>query len=676
MVRLTPPPAPLHSSTTPPTHPARSNPVGTQDARTARSPDDRRAYTQALLKELRALERLIEEGHIESGVSRIGAEQELVLVGHTWRPAPVADKVLEHLDDPRFTTELGRFNIEYNADPRPFQDRCLHHLERDLAEAFNHARGAAHRAGAEAIMTGILPSLERKHLHLDYLTDMPRYHALNEAIMNLRGSHHEIRIKGAEELTLNHNNIMTEAANTSFQVHFQVSPEHFVTLYNAAQAALGPVVAAAANSPLLLGRRLWAETRIALFQQSIDTRRVRPDDREFQPRVSFGTDWVRRSATELFQQDIARFRPLFALDPREDPLKIIDRGETPSLDCLKLFNSTIYRWNRACYGISEGVPHIRIENRVLPSGPTTVDQVASAALWFGLIRAIADEYGDIAEHMAFDHAHANFIAAAQHGLEAQLRWPGLGAVPARELIPLKILPLARRGLEASGIDPNDSNKYLHIIERRAATGQNGAAWAADSLHNMHRKGTRGERMAALTAAISLNQTADIPIHDWPLAQLDHPAIEPMRLHTVGQFMTTELFTVHESDVIDLVVSLMDWQHLRHIPVEDDDHKLVGLVSHRALLRHVSKLGPEDSREPIPVSDVMESELTTVSPDTTTIEALSIMHARNIGCLPVVHEDRTLAGIVTEHDFFEIATPLLTRYLADTASDDTPPTPRP
>lgn len=650
--------------------------MGTQHLRRATAADDRRAYTQALLKEIRALERMIEEGAIESGVSRIGAEQELVLVDHSWQPAPVSDEVLNDLNDEHFTTELGRFNIEFNAEPDRFEGECLSKLERSIQDAFNRARGAAHRAGCEAIMTGILPSLDRDHLDISYLTDRPRYHALNEALTDMRQGLYEIRLKGRDELTLNHDTIMLEAANTSFQVHFQVSPERFVRKYNAAQASLGPVVAASVNSPLLLGRRLWAETRIALFQQSIDTRRIRQDDRVFQPRVSFGTNWVRHSAVELFQQDIARFRPLFAVDAVEDPLEVLDRGDAPDLTCLKLFNSTVYRWNRACYGISDGKPHIRLENRVLPSGPTPVDQVANAALWFGLIRAIADEYGDIADHMPFDHAHANFLAAAQHGLDAQLRWPGLGTVPARELIPLKVLPLARKGLDAAGIEPADANKYLGVIERRVASGQTGSAWANNSLQNMHRKGSRAERMAALTAAISLNQTADIPVHDWPLAQLDHPAIEPMRLRNVGQFMSTELFTVHESDVIDLVVSLMDWQHLRHIPVEDDDHKLVGLVSHRALLRHVSKLGPEDSRDPIPVSEVMTTDLATVTPDTPTVDALTLMHERDIGCLPVVAADGTLAGILTEHDFFEIATPLLFRYLADGASRKAPPNPRP
>lgn len=636
--------------------------MGTQNLRPAVGADDRRAYTQALLRDLRALERMVATGMIESGVNRVGAEQELILVDRSWHPAPVNIEVLKELDDPRFTTELGRFNIEFNADPLSFADDCLARLERQLGDGFDRARLAARRLGCEAIMCGVLPSLERPHLDLGYLTDMPRYHALNEALSALRGGDYELRLKGRDELTLNHASIMLEAANTSFQVHFQVTPERFARKYNAAQAATGPVLAAAANSPLLLGRRLWAETRIALFQQSIDTRRVRDDEREFEPRVSFGTRWVERSAVEIFREDVARFRPIFAIDADEDPAVCVGRGEPPALERLKLFNSTVYRWNRACYGVTAGKPHLRIENRVLPAGPTPADQCANAAFWLGLVRGITAEYDDIAQHMSFDHAHANFLAAAQHGLDAQLHWPGLGKIPARELVPLKLLPLARRGLLESGIDPADAERTLHTIERRTATGQTGAAWMLDSLERLRGTGSRAEQMAALTAALSLNQAADTPVHEWPLATADHITEARLRPRTVARLMSTELTTVNASDVIDLALSIMDWQHLKNIPVEDDEHRLVGLLSHRELLRYLSDAGPEHEREPVAVADVMRTDVATAHPHTPTVEAMRLMRERAAGCLPVVTEDNRLVGIVTEHDFFEIAAGLLEGFL--------------
>jgi CBS domain-containing protein/gamma-glutamylcysteine synthetase len=636
--------------------------MGTQNLRPAVGDDDRRAYTQALLRDLRALDQIIDAGMLETGVNRIGAEQELILVDRSWRPACVNLEVLRELDDPRFTTELGRFNIEFNADPLEFVGDCLARLERQLGEGFDRARLAARHLGCEAVMAGILPSLERVNLGLDHLTDMPRYHALNEALSTLRGGAYELRLKGRDELTLNHATIMPEAANTSFQVHFQVSPERFAPKYNAAQAATGPVLAAATNSPLLLGRRLWAETRIALFAQSIDTRRVRDDEREFEPRVSFGTRWVRQSAVEIFREDVARFRPIFAIDADEDPAGLLASGEAPALERLKLFNSTVYRWNRPCYGVTAGKPHLRIENRVLPAGPTPADQCANAAFWLGLVRGIAAEYDDIAEHMSFDHAHANFLAAAQHGLDAQLNWPGLGKVPVRELIPLKLLTLARRGLLESHVDHADAERLLHIIERRTATGQTGAAWMLDSLERLRSVGSRAEQMAALTAAISLNQSADTPVHEWPLASADHLAAARLRPRTVAQLMSTELTTVNASDVIDLALSLMDWQHLRNIPVEDDEHRLVGLLSHRELLRYLSETGPERDRMPTPVSDVMQTDVATAHPHTPSVEAMRLMRAHKVGCLPVVNDQNKLVGIVTEHDFFEIATGLLEDYL--------------
>ncbi len=647
--------------------------MGTQELRRATSPDDRRVYTQALLRDLRALERMVREGRIESGVHRVGAEQELVLVDSSLHPAPVSDAVLERIDDPRFTTELGRFNIEFNLDPIAVGPRCLSQLERDITAAFDRARRAAEASGCDAVMAGILPSLGRGHLDLAFLTDRPRYWALNDALTDMRGSHYEIRLKGRDELTLNHSSIMLEAANTSFQVHFQVSPEDFVRWYNAAQAATGAVLAAAANSPVLLGRRLWAETRIALFQQSIDTRRVRYDEREFQPRVSFGTAWARESgaggsgggaASDIFREDIARFRPLFALDDDEDPNAELGAGRAPKLNRLKLFNSTVYRWNRPCYGVgTDGTPHLRIENRVLPSGPTPADEVANAALWFGLVRGIDARFGDIAGRMAFDDAHQNFLAAAQHGLDAQLSWPGMGKVPARELLPLALLPLAREGLREAGVSGEDADRYIGLLERRVASGQNGATWALASLESMGARSSRAERMTALTAGIARHQGSGKPVHEWPLASAARHELDPARLRRVSQLMSTELFTVNDGDVIDLVLSLMEWQHVRHVPVEDDDHKLVGLVSHRNLLRYVSRLGPEDSREPVPVSEVMDADVFTVTPDTPTLEALDVMRTHQIGCLPVVTADGTLAGIITEHDLLEAAAPLLERHLA-------------
>ena len=341
--------------------------------------DALRRFMQKVLYDLRALERMLDEGLIERGVTRIGAEQELFLVDASFDPTPVAMEVLADLDDPRVTTELGRFNFEFNLDPLILGGDCLARMERQLHELLAVVAGAAQRHGADVLMTGILPTLDKSHLTLDYMTPEPRYRALNDALYQLRNSEFQFRLKGPDELIVRHDNVMLEACNTSFQVHFQVGAEDFARLYNIAQAVTAPLLAAAVNSPLFLGRRLWQETRIALFQLSIDTRIPTTHVREQSPRVRFGRHWVQRSVTEIFQEDIARFRVLIGTEVEEDPFAELNAGRVLQLKALRLHNGTVYCWNRPCYGISEGRPHLRIENRVMPADPTPLNKVANAA---------------------------------------------------------------------------------------------------------------------------------------------------------------------------------------------------------------------------------------------------------------------------------------------------------
>jgi len=341
--------------------------MGSHEIQPLHRSEDLRVFMRCLLADLRALEQMLESGMIEAGVRRIGAEQELVFVDDHARPAPVALEVLEDLDDPCFTTELARFNLEFNLDPMSFGGLCLSELEGQLDARLDEARAAAARHGAEPILAGILPTLQKSDLTLDNMTPKPRYKALNDTLTRLRGSAYEFRFTGTDELIIKHDSVMLESCNTSFQVHFQVSAEEFPRFYNAAQAVAGPTLAAAVNSPLLFGRRLWKETRIALFQQALDTRAAGLQLQERRPRVSFGSSWVRRCVTEIFQEDIARFRVLLGRAVDEDPLAVLADGRIPPLTALQLHNGTVYRWTRPCYGITDGKPHLRIENRILPS---------------------------------------------------------------------------------------------------------------------------------------------------------------------------------------------------------------------------------------------------------------------------------------------------------------------
>ncbi|GAB4224479.1 MAG: glutamate-cysteine ligase family protein [Acidobacteriota bacterium] len=625
--------------------------------------DARRAFMRGLLDDLEALGRMIDAGMIESGVRRIGAEQELFLVDRSWRPAPRALELLDALDDPHFTTELALFNLEANLDPLELTGDALARLEASLGGLVERAGRAAERLGVRCLMTGILPTLRKSDLGYDNMTPRPRYRALDRAIRRLRGGQpFEFRIRGVDELIVRHDSVMVEACNCSFQVHFQVGAQEFARLYNFAQAVAGPVLAAATNSPLLFGRRLWRETRIATFQQAVDTRSTSQHLRDLRPRVSFGRAWVERSVLELFQEDVARFRVLFGMPDRPArSTEILERGGIPTLDALRLHNGTVYRWNRACYGLTDGRPHLRIENRLFPSGPSVVDEVANAAFWFGLIGGLAETVEDIREQMSFADATQNFEAAARSGLHAQFVWRG-ATRPAREVICGELLPLAQRGLEARGLDAADIDRLLGIIERRVSTGRTGSQWLLDSLDAMGSHGTLGERLNALTAASVARQATGEPVAAWELAQLDEAGGWQHNYLRVEQYMSTDMFTVHEEEPIDLVANLMLWERIRHVPVEDDEHRLVGLVSYRALLRHLARHGGRGDGEPVAVREIMARDPVTVTPETRTLDAIRLMRTAKVGCLPVVKDDR-LVGVVIERDFMDIASELLHERLA-------------
>jgi CBS domain-containing protein/gamma-glutamylcysteine synthetase len=626
------------------------------------SDDKRRNFTRALLTDLRALERMVDEGLFERGAQRIGAEQEMFLVDREMRPAPVAMEVLARAGESRLTTEIAKFNLEANLTPREFTGGCFAALERETEELLGHARNAAQEFGAEVLLTGILPTLRKADLCLENLTPGARYLELNRVVTELRGGSFMIHIKGLDELHLTHDNVLMEACNASFQVHLQAGAENFVPLYNLAQAVTAPVLAAAVNSPILFNHRLWHETRIALFQHAVDARSGTHQARSQPTRVGFGKSWLTGSVVDLFREAIARYRVIFTTDVEENALEVLDAGRVPTLDALRLHNGTIWRWNRPCYGITNGQAHLRIENRVLPAGPTVRDEIANAAFFLGLMAALPQEYGDITERMSFDDVNANFFAAARHGLRAQINWVDGSPRAAYPLILEHLLPLARAGLQAVNIDSSDVDTYLGTIEERVRSGQTGARWMLDSLAAMGGQGTADARARRLTSTILARQRSE-PVHAWPLVEAHEGEDWRASYQTVGQFMSTDLFTVRPNDLIDLAASMMEWRHVRHVPVEDDAGKLIGLISHRALLRLMANGRNGNSAEPIPVSQVMTPDPITVIPQTPTLEAIALMRSCQVGCLPVV-ENGFLIGLVTAHDFLSISAQLFEEQLAD------------
>jgi len=624
--------------------------MGQHDVKTQRDAAAIRRFTRHIMQDMRALEYMLAEGMFETDIQRIGAEQELFLIDKNFQPSSLAEEVLALSDNERLVNELTRFNLEINLDPLELTGSCFSDMHRTLDELVEYVRGLSSQVDAQVVLAGILPTIHAWDLRLENMAPKPRYYTLNDTIMALKGGRAQYHIRGVDELFFQHDNIMVEGCNTSFQVHFQVTPDTFAHYYNIAQLVAGPVLAASANSPVLFGKRLWRETRIALFQQAVDTRSSNLYLRDMSPRVHFGTEWVNDSVTEIFQEDIARFRVIMTSD-YEDPFEMLDRGEVPKLRALQLHNGTVYRWNRACYGISGDKPHLRIENRLLPSGPSTVDEMANAAFWTGLMQGLALHHKDIRPLMDFDDAKSNFIGSARRGLASEMDWIDGKRWRAAELIAEQLVDIAKEGLRARKVDEEDIERYLGVIDGRVKTQITGAQWQLSSLASMKRAGgnTRAERLDSLVEGMVEQQKTGMPGHTWPLAVVHPKAANSIHGTRVEHFMSTDLFTVREDELVDFVAVLMSWQHIRHILVEDDEHRLVGLVTHRSILKALTDVSHLGHDEDLPVSDIMIRNPISVSPEIATIEAIRIMRENNIGALPVVLNGQ-LVGIITETDF--------------------------
>jgi CBS domain-containing protein/gamma-glutamylcysteine synthetase len=632
------------------------------DEKVSMETNDRRMrhFTKAVLNDLQALEKMFADGQMEENALRIGAEQEMFLVDSAMRPAPLLMEVLEAANDERLTTEIGRFNIEANLTPLDFAGDCLSKLEKELNEVVGIVKKTAQTLNADAVLCGILPTIQISDLVEANLTPKPRYLELNRVLTAMHGNERLIHIKGLDELNLHLKDTFIEFSNTSFQVHLQVGSREFVKYYNWAQAVTAPVLASAVNSPLLLGHRLWQETRLALFQHAVDERSPAHHERNRPARVSFGRDWVKDSILELFHEDVARFRIIFTRELEENSLETLSAGKIPQLDAWRMHNGTIWRWNRACYGVMNNKPSLRIEARFLPAGPTVLDEMANAAFFLGLMMALPEEFGDVTKRMSFDDVKQNFFSTARFGLKSHIVWLDGKNYRSKNLILDELLPRARNGLKMVGVDESDIEKYLGILEERVSQEKTGARWMLDSLANMDKRAKKNVRMRTLTSAMKTNQETGKPLHEWSLAEIPQQSDWIDNYKTVEQFMATDLFTVRPEDVIDLAANLMHWKHVRHVPVEDDEGKLVGIVSHRDLLE-LFALGKTNGASEIVVRDVMKRELFTITPETPTLDALQMMREENIGCLPVI-KDEKLVGLITAYDFLTVSAKLFEEKL--------------
>ena len=629
-------------------------------------PQKRRDFSKRLLDDMRAMEYMLENDWFETDIMRIGAEQEMVLVDkETFRPALIAEKVLKDMAQFKWMgSELAKFNLETNLTPRVFTGACFREMEAENIEQQVITNKILEAYGATTVLTGILPTLRKNDLDIKNLMPIKRYQELMDAIEEqLRRSHFELNLSGIDELKLAHDSPMLEAVNTSFQVHLQVRPKEFAKLYNMALALTGPVIALAANSPIVFGKRLWHESRIAMFQQAIDTRKSSTHMREYSPRVHFGTGYLEKSILEIYREDVARFRSLLAAEAEEDSIGKIKAGEIPNLDALQVHNSTVYRWNRPCYGISDtNKPHLRIENRVIPAGPSVADETANAAFWLGAMMGLSESMDDVTQKMSFADTRDNFTKASRYGLDSKFTWFGDSKFTPKDLILNELIPLAKAGLKKQNVDSGDIDRYMGIVEERIKAHATGARWQLRSYTKLKEEVSEDEALATITCCMVENQKAELPLQDWPLPNPDdliayHPGA--LKVH---EFMTTDMVTVRKSDLVELSAEVMNWSKLRYLPVEDKDGHLVGLITSRLLLKYFAQKGKMMESPDAINEEIMIKNPVVVSPDTTILEALQIMRDNSIGSLPVV-KGQELLGIITEMNFLRITGRLIGRLSA-------------
>ncbi len=610
--------------------------------------EQRKQFVVSILKDMKALEYMLEHDLFDCETTRIGAEQEFCFVDRFYRPSMVGMDVLEKLNNEHFTTELAKFNLEANLDPLEFKGNCLSTMEAQLTDLVTKADNVAKEMGARVILTGILPTIRKSDLEFENITPFPRYRALNDAMVKMRGGDFEFNIKGTDELIAKHNTMLFEACNTSFQIHLQIEPKQFVDKYNWAQAIAGPVLAACTNSPLLFGKRLWDETRIAVFEQTVDLKNINNPEREMRSRVDFGTEWLKENVTEIFKYDIAYYKLLLAGHNDEDSLLELKKGNIPKLRSLSLHNGTIYKWNRPCYGITNGKPHLRIEGRYIPSGPTIIDEMTNTAFWLGLMAGMPEDMAQKVENFEFDHAKLNFLKAAQVGLSAQFKWIDGKSYTAQNLLLLELIPIARAGLKKQGIDQYDIDRYMDIITSRVETQQTGSIWINNSFTALKKNASIEEAVVAVTAGMLKRQQSAQPVHTWDYPTISESGSWANKYKYVRQIMSKELYTVQEEDLVELVTTLMDWRKIHHVPVENELGEVVGIISSGDIIKYYSKRIDDGGTE-LTVNDIMLRNTHTLTADTLTVDALKIMRKNNLGCLPVVKEKK-LIGIITEFDF--------------------------
>lgn len=478
--------------------------------------EQRQLYRNKVKACLDVFEQMLATRSFEFDEPMIGMEIELNLVDSDYQPKMDNAEVLAAIADPEYQTELAQFNIEFNVAPRPIGDDSVAALEESLRVSLNEAERRCSQVGAHLVMIGILPTVMPETFEGDWMSANARYQALNDAFLAARGEniHLDIAGRSGDHLLRYADSLAPESACTSMQLHLQVRPYEFAPYWNAAQVLAGAQLALGANSPYFMGHELWAETRVELFTQAADTRPEELRNQGVRPRVFFGDRWI-TSIFDLFEENALYFPALLPELDDEDPQEAFNAGRAPKLAEMRLHNGTIYRWNRPIYDIVAGRPHLRVENRVLPAGPTIVDTLANAAFYYGAVRALVADDRPVWSRMSFATAQENFIAGARDGIDALQFWPGRRELPASELVLRELLPMAHEGLDAWGVASSVTDRLLGVIEGRCLTGQNGADWQQKTVRAFESRGsTRPEALREMVAQYSSNMHSNEPVHTW------------------------------------------------------------------------------------------------------------------------------------------------------------------
>ena len=484
------------------------------------SGEDRRKYRDKVRRSLDAFARMLRERRFDENPSTVGQEIELNLTDEHGMPSMRNAEALEAIASPAWDTEVGQFNLEINVPPRMLDgdalddagDRAPRRPQRGRRQGAHHRQPPGHgRHPAHAGRTGRARGLHvgQRALQGAERADLRRPrrgHADRDrrrrAAAHPHGQHHpRVGLHQRAAARPGQPGRLRRTTGT------RPSPSP------------GVQVALAANSPFLFGRQLWHETRITLFEQATDTRSDELKEQGVRPRVWFGERWI-TSVFDLFEENLRYFPALLPICEDEDPLAVLDQGASPQLAEMSLHNGTIYRWNRPVYDNAGGTPHLRVENRVLPAGPTIADVVANAAFYYGLVRSLAEAQRPIWTQMSFTTAAENLHEAARNGLDAQLYWPGVGDTPVTELILRRLLPLAREGLGHWGVDSSCADRLLGIIEQRCLTGQNGAAWQIATVDRLSASGLdRREALRQMTLRYIEHMHSNDPVHTWSVEAL-------------------------------------------------------------------------------------------------------------------------------------------------------------